>query len=334
MGGFVITDGRFGDLDTLRVVAGDGRELAVIARRGATLLRWHPAAGADPDGLIDGYADAAEFAAQAGVRSGLMAPFSNRIRDGRYTFDGEQHQLRPVLTGQEDLVFHGFLRVLDCEVVDTELTAPRPPGSGWAPSDPARGLPRVPVRDRSRGRLHVHRERSDPGGRRAQRRRPGRPLRLRLAPVLPARRRAGRPAGAARAGPDLDRHRRGADPARRRRRRSFRSPSEDRPAYAQPRPIADAVLDVAFTDLIADDDGLVRTRLRDPDSGRSLTVWQHGGLMHVFTGDTLDRGPRSSIALEPVELMTNAFARPDCADALALAPGAERRFRCGVDASS
>ena len=37
------------------------------------------------------------------------------------------------------------------------------------------------------------------------------------------------------------------------------------------------------------------------------------------------------IALEPMECMANAFNRPDCAQAIRLLPGAERRFRCGVE---
>ena len=95
--------------------------------------------------------------------------------------------------------------------------------------------------------------------------------------------------------------------------------------------VGDAVLDVAFAHLDRRPDGIIRTRLRDPRTGRTLTVSQHGGLMHVFTGDTLDREPRTSVALEPVELMTDAFNRPDCRQAITLEPGARRDFRCGVE---
>ena len=262
-----------------------------------------------------------------------MAPFSNRIRDGRYTFDGERHQLQPVLAGQEELVFHGFLRVLDCEIVDTEVTdtsarvrlatkAIRPGVYAGYPF--AIDLEVEYTVSQDELTLEIV----------------GRNVGDRVAPYSCGWH------------PYFRLGRRGVDPlelhvpARTRintdealipldgGRAFVPVTEEDRPSYEKPRPVADAVLDVAFADLVADDDGLVRTRLRDPDSGRSLTVWQPGGLMHVFTGDTLNREPRSSIALEPVELMTNAFARPDCADALALSPGAERRFRCGVLAAT
>ena len=95
------------------------------------------------------------------------------------------------------------------------------------------------------------------------------------------------------------------------------------------------MIDAAYTDLVPDPDGITRTRLRDPRTGLALTIWQRGGrIMHVFTGDTVAREPRSSIALEPVELLTDAFNRPDCLDALVLAPGAHRDFVCGVEASA
>lgn len=52
--------------------------------------------------------------------------------------------------------------------------------------------------------------------------------------------------------------------------------------------------------------------------------------MHVFTGDTLARDRRHSIALEPVETPTNAFNHQELADAITLQPGETRGFRFGV----
>ena len=63
--------------------------------------------------------------------------------------------------------------------------------------------------------------------------------------------------------------------------------------------------------------------------GSSLTIWQERGHMHVFTGDTLARDRRRSIALEPVETPTNAFNQPRLAAALTLQPGETRNFRFG-----
>jgi aldose 1-epimerase len=62
-----------------------------------------------------------------------------------------------------------------------------------------------------------------------------------------------------------------------------------------------------------------------------IAVWQERGMMHAFTADTVTRDVRGSVALEPMECMANAFNRPECADTIRLMPGAERRFRCGVE---
>ena len=70
--------------------------------------------------------------------------------------------------------------------------------------------------------------------------------------------------------------------------------------------------------LAADADGLIRNRLRDPVRGCGLTVWQQGGLVHLFTGDTLERGARRSVAIEPVETMTDTLNRADCEAAIGL----------------
>jgi len=79
-------------------------------------------------------------------------------------------------------------------------------------------------------------------------------------------------------------------------------------------------------------EGLSRTSIEDPDAGLTLTVVQEGGLMHLFTGDTLPIRPRASIALEPVQFMTNAFNRPRQRSDRA-APGRTSVFRFGVEAS-
>ncbi len=95
-------------------------------------------------------------------------------------------------------------------------------------------------------------------------------------------------------------------------------------------PLSGHVADVCFTDLIASENGLYETRLENRHNGSSLTVWHERGHMHVFTGDTLARDRRQSIALEPVETPTNAFNHGELAAAITLQPGETRSFRFGV----
>jgi len=85
-------------------------------------------------------------------------------------------------------------------------------------------------------------------------------------------------------------------------------------------------------DLEADGDGRIRSHLRDPESGLHVAMWQASGVLQVYTGDTLDGdAARRAVALEPMQAMTDAFNRPDCAAAVTLAPGEARTFRCGLE---
>jgi aldose 1-epimerase len=95
--------------------------------------------------------------------------------------------------------------------------------------------------------------------------------------------------------------------------------------------VGDSVLDTGFTELTADSDDRIRTHLRDSDGGLTIVLWQQRGAVQVFTGDTLAEGRRRSVALEPMEAVTDAFNREDCAGAIALAPGASLHFNCGAE---
>jgi len=95
-------------------------------------------------------------------------------------------------------------------------------------------------------------------------------------------------------------------------------------------PVGQRVIDACYADLQFGPDGRAETVLRDPKTGRELRIWQESGFMHVFTGDTLPRGRRKSIAIEPVEAMTNSFNRDEFKTAITIDPGQSRRFRCGV----
>jgi aldose 1-epimerase len=79
--------------------------------------------------------------------------------------------------------------------------------------------------------------------------------------------------------------------------------------FRSPRPIGGTVLDNAFTDLVREDDGLARVELRDPGSGRGLTLWvdETYPYLMLFTGDPLPDVDRRSLAVEPMTCPPNAF---------------------------
>jgi aldose 1-epimerase len=301
--------------------------VADIALQGATLLAWRPrrADGTTPDDLLDGYRDPGEIAAQAGVRAGILAPFPNRIRDGLFTLAGRLHQMRPVVDG-ESLVFHGFARVLPFAVaaIDSDAdgvtltlaTRIAPTAFAGYPHEVA-----VRVSYRFAGTATaVEIAATNLGdapapfaaGWHPYFRLPGRDAIDTLDLAIPS-------TTAVVTGDDLlpmtD--------------TDGRVRTRPEPSFRAGRSIGDAVLDVCFTDLVAGADGRIETRLSDPACGDALTVWQERGHMHVFTGDTLGRDRRRSIALEPVEATTDAFNRPDQLRRLLLAPGECRRFAFG-----
>lgn len=303
-------------------LAAGGSELDV-ALLGATPLRWSVVLVDGPVDVVDGYRDADELLAQDGVRNGIMAPFCNRVKDGRYVFDGAEHDLLPGATDRT--IYHGLTRTRPFTVVDVRT------GNGCAgvtlrcaalAEDPAPGYPFAVVVD-VRFDLHPTSLRveisgtnrgADPApfatGWHPYFRLPGAPTIDDLHLVVPSTRpiRTDRdliplPGGAAFDGGP--------------------------PGVTRWSPLGGAVIDMAYEDLQTDA-GAARTALSAPGSGVGLVLLQERGLVHVFTGDTLTRDRRRSVALEPVEAMTDAFNRPDCAEAIRLEPGATRTFTFDV----
>lgn len=291
-----------------------------VSTLGATPLRWTlPLLGEIAD-VLDGYRDTHELHAQDGVRNGVMAPFCNRVADGRYTFDGVTHDLLP--GSQDRTIYHGLVRTEPFTVVEQQQGENEAMAvlrcdalsAGQAIGYPFRVVVEVSYRltPDSLEMAVTGRNVGDVAapfvaGWHPYFRLPGRPVVDGLNLTLPAQ-------VAIRSDGRL-------------------VPLPGDAAYearngARWEPIGDAVLDAAFAGLRADDDGMARTMLSDPASGVCISLCQERGLVHVFTGDTLARNRRASIAIEPVEVMTNAFGRVDCAAAIRLEPGAARRFAC------
>lgn len=326
---FVARSGLIDGFDAVELVDRHGGARALFARRGATLLNWTVTHEGQPLALTDGYAAPAEMAGQNGVRNGIMAPFPNRIAAGHYGFGGQPHDLLPGVAEGQRLIYHGFLKNLDMQVAELREGTAQAAVAFTArirPGDFA-GYPfaldlQVEARLTPRGlalAITAHNAGDAPApyaaGWHPYVRLGNAPL-DRLELTIPACQTvltdealiplAGDAAYAPLAGqPALD--------------------------FRRPRPLGCQVLDNCYADLQAGPDGLIRSRLHDPATGHSLTVWQGGGLVHLFTGDTLARNPRRSVAIEPVEVMTNAFNRPELAEAISLAPGATRSFSCGAD---
>ncbi|WP_233840090.1 aldose epimerase [Dyella sp. 2HG41-7] len=304
---------------------------ALVARRGATLVSLEQLIDGVTRQFVDGYRDAAELDTRPSSRSAVMAPFANRIDDARYTFDGHMYDTQPGVEGAQRAMRHGFVRGVDFDVVAqradaqsaqvTFATSVIRPGA-FAGYPFAIDLSVTYVLDAHGLSLHVSMRNvgdtiapcffgwhpyfrvGDTSVDTWELQVPAKTLIRTTADNIPL--------------PDAQAYQ-PLDEA---------SPSLD---FRNMKPIGATHVDCAFSQLIFDKDGRARTHLRDPATGVHLAMWQERGIVLVFTADTIGRDVRRSVALEPMECLSNAFNRVDCADTIRLEPGAERVFRCGVE---
>jgi aldose 1-epimerase len=266
-----------------------GRHRVVVTEVGAT-LRTYTFDGVD---VIDGFAVGEQSPAGRGQ---VLAPWPNRLQDGRYTFDGQAG--RAALDEPErSNAIHGLMRWLPWQLVERadnvvllECVLHPQPGYPW------RLELRVRYRLADEG-LTVTAEATNLAGGAI----PfglgfhpyltvGTPTVDTTALLIPAGRRLltdsrGLPTGeAAVDGTEFD--------------------------YTAERPVGGVMLDTGYTGLVRDDDGRARAEIHRPGGGRSVTLWVDAAFEYlmVFTGDTL--GPaerRRSVAVEPMTCPPNAF---------------------------
>lgn len=319
--GFTTSESTFGRLPVL-VIEGEATRV-VVALRGVTVLSWT----VDGVELIDGYADEQEFTDQAGMRSAMMIPFSNRIRGGVYSWEGSEidfHAGDPEHAGET--VLHGLLRIADFAITGLEHSgsfaivhfASRALRPGVNPGYPFSVDVTIDLTVTATG-LEFIVAGTNVGKEAAPFASGWHPyFTIGAVPIadlvvtIPAHTRV-----------VVDDDLIPLDAA------TATEQVSDGWDFRAPRPLGDTVLDVAFGDLSVGPDGLAHSTMTDPKSGRTIDVWQDRGLMHVFTADTVTR-PRASFAMESVEVMTNSVNRADQAAALRLEPGQRRTFRFGV----
>jgi aldose 1-epimerase len=304
-----------------------------IARRGATLLSFEVPVGEASVDIADGYRDAGELDTRPSSRFAIMVPFANRIADARYVFDGEPHDLQPGVEGASRAARHGFVRgvefTLEALAADAQSArvrfstqAIRPgvhPGYPYAIdlsvsyTLDAEGLTLEAVMRNVGDHAapcffgwHPYFRVGDE---------PIESWELAIPAATVVR-------------TDADYIPLAGDAAR--------ASIAEQPAldFRHLQAIGARELNHAFADLKPDADGRARTHLRNPASGLGIALWQRSGVMLAFTADTVTRDVRRSVALEPMESWSDAFNRSDCAAAIRLEPGAERRYVCGVEIHS
>jgi aldose 1-epimerase len=100
--------------------------------------------------------------------------------------------------------------------------------------------------------------------------------------------------------------------------------------FTRPRPVGDTRFDHPFTGLVTDPDGAAHAVLRDPETGRTATLWADAAYpwLQVFSGDDLPTGARESLAVEPMTCPPDAFNSG--VDLVVLQPGESDTGRFGI----
>ncbi len=102
--------------------------------------------------------------------------------------------------------------------------------------------------------------------------------------------------------------------------------------FRSARPIGDVVIDHAYADLARDADGLGRLTLRNPADGREVDLWADGAYdyLEVFTGETVPQPERrrGGLGVEPMTAPPNALQTGE--DLVRLTPGDVHTGRWGL----
>jgi len=292
----------------IEIVHGD--QLAVVVEVGGGLREYAANGGA----VLDGYG--ADEMSSSG-RGQVLIPWPNRIQDGRYNFDGQDHQL-PLDDVEEQDAIHGLVR-----------------WAGWVVAE--RGEDRVVMDHVLHPRpgypfalaLSVEYRLSDQG------------LRVRTTATnsgtRPCPYGSGNHPYLASSAPSVD-----SLTLRVPGRTVLRSDERGIPVdsfpvegteydFREPRPIGATLLDHAFTDLERSENGRASVELRNPDRGDGVTLWvdETYPYLMLFTGDPLPDVSRRSLAVEPMTCPPNAFRTGE--DLIQLEPGQAFTSCWGID---
>jgi aldose 1-epimerase len=294
--------------EQIEIVHGDQRVVAVEVGGG---LREYTLDGRN---VLDGY-NADEMSSSG--RGQVLIPWPNRIQDGRYSFEGQDHQL-PLDDVEEQDAIHGLVRWgswIACDRAENrvvmEHTLHPQPGYPFSLSLSVeyllseegllvrttatnRGPSLCPYGSGNHPYLTVSGSRVDSLTLRV----PGDTLLRSDERGIPVDRLPTE-------GTDYD--------------------------FREPRVIGSTVLDHAFSGLARGEDGRARVELRDPDRGDGVTLWVDDAYPYVmvFTGDPLPDVNRRSLAVEPMTCPPNAFRSGE--GLIRLEPGQSFSSSWGID---
>ncbi len=94
--------------------------------------------------------------------------------------------------------------------------------------------------------------------------------------------------------------------------------------------IGNRKINVCYTDLIINNDNQIHTYLIDKAYKIKLDVFQEKGVIYIFTADGLKFRERESIAIEPVEFITDVYNHQEYFNELMIKPNSFKNFNFGV----
>lgn len=105
---FEISRATTNDVDLVTIRNGEsGEQVCIAPAFGGNVSEIILAANEKTYSVIDGYTTGAQFMENAGFKSAKLIPFPNRIKDGKYSFEGTSYQL-PINRAKENHAIHGF----------------------------------------------------------------------------------------------------------------------------------------------------------------------------------------------------------------------------------
>jgi aldose 1-epimerase len=331
-----LTESKLGKFKTLILKDDQFNCSTEIALQGATLLNYYLPIRGQLYNIIDGFSTEAEFEHSRGARSWIMAPFSNRIENGEYKFLGNNYRISPIpprtqvihgFTFYHDFKIHSFsthnnyaelILFSDCLKPDSYIGYPfrvdvyiKYIFEGYKLS--------IEVIAENLGETkapfgtgwHPYFKTSDNGIEDLVLEINAKKIILTDNNSIPLH---GKEAyGELDFFPKLD----------------FRKAID-----FEKRRINKRKVDTCYAELATYNNGFAISSIIDDEQGIKINVFQKEGMVLAFSGDSLRERNRKSIAIEPVQFMTNVFNRTEFEREISILPGTRKSFLFGVDVIS
>ena len=285
---------------------------AVVSERGATLLSWQPEPGLE---LLAAHETRQELETGAGARAMILAPWAGPIADATYTFDGRD------ITVDDAVRAYSLAYLQDFHVVSAGTTL-----SMETVIEPCDSYPW-----KCQVSVHFSLDSGADGAEHLSITLEAKNLSAAPAPitvgwhpyfVLPGMESVSNLGLSIPARTKILTDRRGV-------------PLPGESAYGGVNtPVAigylgSRSLDDYYRGLVPDNYGVVCTRVVSPSTNASVELTQEPGeaaVVHIDTGDGLERDPHKAIALAPMSAVADSFNRPDAVGSVRVEPGQSRQM--------